>query len=168
MASLLSVNIGLPTNVPWRGRTVYTGIWKHPVDGRRMVRRLNIDGDGQGDLNGHGGENRAVLVYQADSYRHWRRHFGREDIEFGAFGENFTVDELADDEVCIGDRYRIGEAEFEVTQPRVTCFRGGMRRSSPEASVMPPDPSRCRTAIRHCSAAPNRATTWYSTCDQYG
>jgi ferredoxin-NADP reductase/MOSC domain-containing protein YiiM len=92
-----------------------------------MVRRLNIDGDGQGDRNGHGGENRAVLVYQADSYRHWRRHFGREDIEFGAFGENFTVDGLADDEACIGDRYRIGDAEFEVTQPRVTCFRVGLR-----------------------------------------
>ena len=127
MASLCSLNVGRPKNVGWRGRTVYTGIWKEPVDGHRMVRRLNIDGDGQGDTNGHGGENRAVLVYQVDSYHHWRRHFGRDDIEFGAFGENFTVDGLSDDQVCIGDRYRIGGAEFEVTQPRVTCFRVGLR-----------------------------------------
>jgi ferredoxin-NADP reductase/MOSC domain-containing protein YiiM len=100
------------------------------------VRRLNIDGDGQGDLNGHGGEQRAVLVYQIDSYRHWQRHFGRDDFEFGQFGENFTVDGLADDTVCIGDRYRIGEAEFEVTQPRVTCFRVGMRLREPELPAL--------------------------------
>ncbi len=127
MATLLSVNVGMPKDVAWQGRTVHTGIWKRPVDGPRMVRRLNIDGDGQGDLNGHGGEQRAVLVYQLESYRHWQDHFGRDDFEYGQFGENFTVDGLSDDEVCIGDRYRIGEAEFEVTQPRVTCFRVGMR-----------------------------------------
>ncbi|HEY0574944.1 MAG TPA: MOSC domain-containing protein [Pseudonocardia sp.] len=136
MASLRSLNAGLPKNVTWRGRTVFTGIWKHPVRGPRQVRRLNIDGDGQGDRNGHGGENRAVLVYQVDSYRHWRRHFGREDIELGAFGENFTVDGLGDDQVCIGDRYRIGEAEFEVTQPRVTCFRVGMRLGEPDLPAL--------------------------------
>jgi len=111
---------------------VYTGIWKYPVPGPLKVRRLNIDGDGQGDTNGHGGENRAVLVYQAESYEHWRRHYGRDDIEFGSFGENFTVDGLGDDQVCIGDRFRIGEAEFEVTQPRVTCFRVGMRLGEPD------------------------------------
>lgn len=136
MASLLSLNVGLPQDVAWRGRTVHTGIWKHPVHGPRMARRLNIDGDGQGDLKGHGGENRAVLVYQADSYRHWRDHFGRDDIEFGGFGENFTVDGLSDDEVCIGDRYRIGRAEFEVTQPRVTCFRVGMRLGEPDMAAL--------------------------------
>jgi ferredoxin-NADP reductase/MOSC domain-containing protein YiiM len=136
MVSLLSLNVGLPKNVAWRGRTVHTGIWKHSVRGKRMVRRLNVDGDGQGDLTGHGGENRAVLVYQVGSYRHWRRHFGREDIEFGAFGENFTVDGLADDQVCIGDRYRIGEAEFEVSQPRVTCFRVGMRLGEPDMAAL--------------------------------
>jgi ferredoxin-NADP reductase/MOSC domain-containing protein YiiM len=136
MATLLSLNIGLPKNVSWRGRTVYTGIWKHPVAGARMVRRLNIDGDGQGDTNGHGGPNRAVLVYQADSYRYWRRHFHRDDLEFGAFGENFTVDGLGDDQVCIGDRYRIGEAEFEVSQPRVTCFRVGMRLGEPDMAAL--------------------------------
>jgi ferredoxin-NADP reductase/MOSC domain-containing protein YiiM/ferredoxin len=137
MATLLSVNVGKPRDVSWNGRTVHTGAWKSPVDGPRMVRRLNIDGDGQGDLNGHGGEQRAVLVYQRQSYEHWREHLGREDLRFGQFGENFTVDGLADDEVCIGDRYRIGEAEFEVTQPRVTCYRVGMRLGEPAmASLM--------------------------------
>ena len=121
---LLSVNVGLPKNMAWRGKTVYTGIWKHPVPGPVMVRRLNIDGDGQGDLNGHGGEQRAVLVYQIQSYQYWQRYFGREDFGYGTFGENLTVDGLPDDEVCIGDRYRIGEAEFEVTQPRVTARVG--------------------------------------------
>jgi ferredoxin-NADP reductase/MOSC domain-containing protein YiiM len=130
-ATLLSVNVGMPKDVAWQGRTVHTGVWKYPVAGPRMVRRTNLDGDGQGDLNGHGGEQRAVLVYQVQSYEHWRAHFGRDDLEYGQFGENFTVDGLPDDEVCIGDRYRIGEAEFEVTQPRVTCFRVGMRFGEP-------------------------------------
>jgi ferredoxin-NADP reductase len=129
---LLSVNVGLPKNVAWQGRTVYTGAWKHPVDGPAMVRRLNIDGDGQGDTNGHGGEQRAVLVYQIQSYQHWQRYFGRADFGYGQFGENLTVDGLTDDEVCIGDRYRLGEAEFEVTQPRVTCYRVGLRVGEPE------------------------------------
>jgi ferredoxin-NADP reductase/MOSC domain-containing protein YiiM len=133
---LVSVNVGLPKDVPWQGHTVHTGIWKQPVTGRRMVRRLNIDGDGQGDLNGHGGEQRAVLVYQLDSHRHWQAQFGWDTVEFGLFGENLTVDGLADDEVCIGDRYRIGEAEFEVTQPRVTCFRVGMRVGQPELPAL--------------------------------
>ena len=132
MATLLSVNVGMPTDVSWRGRTVHTGVWKSPVSGPQMVRRLNIDGDGQGDLAGHGGEIRAVLVYQIESYRHWQEFLERDDLEPGAFGENFTVEGLTDDEVCIGDRYRIGEAEFEVTQPRVTCFRVGMRMREPQ------------------------------------
>ena len=98
-----------------------------------MVRRLNIDGDGQGDLAGHGGEQRAVFVYQLDSYRHWRAALRARRLRAtGMFGENFTVDGLPDDEVCIGDRYRIGEAEFEVTQPRVTCYRVGMRLGEPQ------------------------------------
>jgi ferredoxin-NADP reductase/MOSC domain-containing protein YiiM len=129
---LLSLNVGMPKRVPWQGKTLYTGIFKHPVDGPRMVRKLNIDGDGQGDLNGHGAEMRAVLVYQHQSYDFWRRQLSRDDLEYGQFGENFTVDGLPDDEVHIGDRYRIGEAEFEVTQPRVTCFRVGMRLGEPE------------------------------------
>jgi MOSC domain-containing protein YiiM len=131
MPVLLSMNVGLPKNVASRGQTVRTGVWKHPVPGPAMVRRLNIDGDGQGDLNGHGGEQRAVLVYQIQSYQYWQRYFGREDLSYGQFGENLTVDGLPDDEVCIGDRYRIGEAEFEVTQPRVTCYRSACAWASP-------------------------------------
>ena len=96
-----------------------------------MVRRLNIDGDGQGDLGGHGGEQRAVFVYQIDSYRYWEKYLGRNDFTWGQLGENFTVDGLADDEVCIGDRYQIGSALFEVTQPRVTCYRVGIRMNDP-------------------------------------
>jgi ferredoxin-NADP reductase/MOSC domain-containing protein YiiM len=135
-AVLVSVNVGMPADVAWQGRTVHTGVWKYPVAGPRMVRRLNIDGDGQGDRAGHGGEQRAVLVYQLQSYAHWRDHFGRDDLEYGQFGENFTVDGLPDDKVGIGDRYRVGEAEFEVTQPRVTCFRVGMRFGEPELPAL--------------------------------
>jgi ferredoxin-NADP reductase/MOSC domain-containing protein YiiM/ferredoxin len=134
--ALLSVNVGMPKDVPWHGKTVFTGVWKEPVAGPRMARRLDIDGDGQGDTQGHGGEQRAVLVYQVQSYDHWRRHFGRDDLGYGSFGENLTVDGLPDDEVCIGDRYRIGEAEFEVTQPRVTCYRVGMRLGEPELPAL--------------------------------
>jgi ferredoxin-NADP reductase/MOSC domain-containing protein YiiM len=126
----------MPKDVYWHDKTVYTGVWKEPVTGPQMVRRLNIDGDGQGDKQGHGGEQRAVLVYQIQSYAHWRRHFGRDDLAYGNFGENLTVDGLTDDEVCIGDRYRIGEAEFEVTQPRVTCYRVGMRLGEPELPAL--------------------------------
>jgi ferredoxin-NADP reductase/MOSC domain-containing protein YiiM len=133
---LLSVNVGLPKEVAWQGKTVYTGAWKQPVDGPAMVRRLNIDGDGQGDTSGHGGEQRAVLVYQIQSYRYWQRYFGRDDFGYGQFGENLTVDGLTDDDVCIGDRYRIGEAEFEVTQPRVTCYRVGLRAGEPELPAL--------------------------------
>ncbi|MEU4928727.1 MOSC and FAD-binding oxidoreductase domain-containing protein [Streptomyces yokosukanensis] len=136
MATLLSVNVGMPEDVSWQGRTVRTGAWKSPVDGPRTVRRLNVDGDGQGDLAGHGGEIRAVLVYQLQSYRYWQKHLGRDDLTFGIFGENFTVDGLPDDEVCIGDRYRVGEAEFEVTQPRVTCYRVGMRLGEPAMAAL--------------------------------
>jgi ferredoxin-NADP reductase/MOSC domain-containing protein YiiM len=133
---LLSVNVGLPQDVAWHGRTVHTAIWKRPVEGPRLVRRLNIDGDGQGDLAGHGGEHRAVFVYQIESYRYWQEQLGRDDFSYGQFGENFTVRGLADDQVCIGDRYRIGEAEFEVTQPRVTCYRVGIRMNDPRMPAL--------------------------------
>ena len=132
MGKLVSINVGMPKNVQWRDKTVYTGIWKTPVEGPVMVRRTNIDGDGQGDLAGHGGEQRAVMVYQTESYDFWKTYLGRDDLQAGHFGENFTVTGLADGEVCIGDRYQIGDAEFEVTQPRVTCFRVGMRLNEPE------------------------------------
>src|SRR5215469_13296403 len=134
--TLLAVSVGLPRDVTWQGKTLHTGIWKRPVTDPVMVRRLNIDGDGQGDLEGHGGEQRAVLVYQIQSYRHWGQHFGRDDFSHGQFGENLTVDGMPDDEVCIGDRYQIGEAEFEVTQPRVTCYRVGLRLGEPELPAL--------------------------------
>jgi ferredoxin-NADP reductase/MOSC domain-containing protein YiiM/ferredoxin len=136
MARLLSVNVGLPRDVAWQGRTVHTGIWKAPVQGPRRVRRLNIDGDGQGDTAGHGGEQRAVFVYQDESYRYWQTHLGRSNLAYGQFGENFTVEGLADTEVCIGDRYRIGSALFEVTQPRVTCYRLGIRMEEPDMAAL--------------------------------
>lgn len=136
MSSLVSVNVGLPRDVEWQGRVVRTAIWKQPVSGRVHVRRLNIDGDGQGDLAGHGGEHRAVMVYQLDSYRYWESVLERHDLEFGQFGENLTVDGLSDNEVCIGDRYRIGSALFEVTQPRVTCYRVGIRMNNPQMPAL--------------------------------
>jgi ferredoxin-NADP reductase/MOSC domain-containing protein YiiM len=133
---LMSVNVGLPKDVAWHGQTVHTGVWKAPVEGPRLVRRLNIDGDGQGDLAGHGGENRAVFVYQLESYQYWQRQLGRDDFTYGEFGENFTVRGLADDEVCIGDRFSIGEALFEVSQPRVTCYRVGIRMNDTRMPAM--------------------------------
>src|SRR5215813_6716841 len=136
MTRLLSLNVGLPRDVRWNGRNVRTAIWKSPVEGRRMVRKLNIDGDAQADLAGHGGEQRAVFVYQMDSYGYWERFFNRNDFSFGQFGENFTVEGLADNEVCIGDRYRIGNAVFEVTQPRVTCYRVGIRMNEPRMPAL--------------------------------
>jgi ferredoxin-NADP reductase/MOSC domain-containing protein YiiM/ferredoxin len=136
MPRLVSVNVGLPRDVAWRGEKVFTGIWKQPVQGSRLVRRLNLDGDGQGDLAGHGGEHRAVMVYQLGSYRYWERELGRSDFVYGQFGENFTIDGLSDDEVCIGDRYRIGSALFEVTQPRVTCYRLGIRMNEPKMPAL--------------------------------
>jgi ferredoxin-NADP reductase/MOSC domain-containing protein YiiM/ferredoxin len=133
---LVSVNIGLPREINWRGKTVRTGIWKSPVVGRVIVRKLNIVGDGQGDLAGHGGVNRAVMVYQLDSYRYWERQLSRTDFSYGQFGENFTVEGLPDVDVCIGDRYRIGTALFEVSQPRVTCYRLGIRMDEPQMAAL--------------------------------
>ena len=131
MHLLISVNVGLPRDITWQGNIVHTAVWKRPVAGRVMARRLNLDGDGQGDLAGHGGEHRAVMVYQLDSYRYWEAYLQRHDFEYGQFGENLTVEGLPDNEVCIGDRYRIGGALFEVTQPRVTCYRVGIRMNNP-------------------------------------
>ncbi len=136
MPRLLSVNVGLPRDVTWNGKTVRTSVWKSPVSGRRMVRKLDIDGDAQGDLAGHGGEQRAVFVYQMDSYHYWQSFLDRSDFTFGQFGENFTVEGLLDSEVCVGDRYRIGDAIFEVTQPRVTCYRVGIRMNEPRMPAL--------------------------------
>ena len=136
MPRLVSVNVGLPRDVEWRGRTVRTAIWKDPVAGRVQAGRLNIAGDGQGDLAGHGGEQRAVFVYQLESYRFWQERLKRNDFVPGQFGENFTIDGLSDDVVCVGDRYRIGTAVFEVTQPRVTCYRVGIRMNEPRMPAL--------------------------------
>ncbi len=136
MPKLLSVNVGLPREIAWQGKVVRTAIWKSPVSGRVAARRLNLDGDGQADLQGHGGEHRAVMVYQLEAYRYWERELDRNDFEYGQFGENFTVEGLPDDEVCIGDRYRIGTAVFEVTQPRVTCYRLGIRMDNPQMAAL--------------------------------
>lgn len=136
MGRLLSVNVGLPRDIEWKGRTVRTGIWKSPVRGRCRVGRLNLDGDGQGDTAGHGGEQRAVFVYQIESYRHWQEQLKRTDFVHGQFGENFTIEGLPDSTVCIGDRYRIGDALFEVTQPRVTCYRVGIRMNEPRMPAL--------------------------------
>jgi ferredoxin-NADP reductase/MOSC domain-containing protein YiiM/ferredoxin len=134
--TLLSVNVGMPKDVPWQGKTVFTGVYKDSVSGPRRVGKLNVEGDGQGDLAGHGGEQRAVFVYQRDSYGHWERELGRDDFGYGQFGENFTIEGLGDDEVCVGDRYRIGSAVFEVTQPRVTCYRVGIRMNDPRIPAL--------------------------------
>jgi ferredoxin-NADP reductase/MOSC domain-containing protein YiiM len=136
VGTLVSVNVGMPKNVPWQGKNVYTGVFKDPVSGHRRVGKLNIEGDGQGDRAGHGGEQRAVFVYQLDSYRYWEGELGRNDFVHGQFGENFTVEGLGDDEVCIGDRYQIGTATFEVTQPRVTCYRVGIRMNDPRIPAL--------------------------------
>ena len=124
---LLSVNVGMPREVAWQGKTVRTAIWKHPVAARGWSRRINIDGDGQADR-----PPTAASIARCSSIRSiptatGSGELGRDDFTYGQFGENFTVEGLADDEVCIGDRYRIGEALFEVTQPRVTCYRVGIR-----------------------------------------
>ena len=136
MGVIVSVNVGLPQDVAWQGRTVRTAVWKTPVTGRVFARRLNLDGDGQGDLRGHGGEQRAIMVYQLDSYRYWANYLGRSDLVAGNFGENLTVEGLADNEVCIGDRFRIGGAIVEVSQPRDTCYRVGIRLNRPEIAAL--------------------------------
>jgi len=130
------VNVGLPRDIEWKNRTVHTGIWKNTVRGRCRVGRLNLEGDGQGDLAGHGGEQRAVFVYQIESYRYWQEQLKRTDFVYGQFSENFTIEGLPDDVVCIGDRYQIGSALFEITQPRVTCYRVGIRMNEPRMPAL--------------------------------
>ena len=120
---LLSVNVSLPREITVKGKTVRTGIFKEPVNRRVQVKTLNIDGDGQADLIGHGGEIRAVLVYSFENHAYWATELHRADLSFGQFGENFTVEGMLDDEIHVGDRFRIGTAVFEVTQPRVPCYK---------------------------------------------
>jgi MOSC domain-containing protein YiiM len=120
---LLSVNVSLPKEAPYRGETLYTGIYKQPLAGRVMLRRLNLDGDGQADLEAHGGPDKAVYAYPCEHYAYWSGELGRDDFSFGQFGENFTTEGLLEDAVCIGDVYRIGGALVEVSQPRAPCYK---------------------------------------------
>ena len=124
---LLSVNVSLPKDVAHKGKMVRTGIFKKPVEGRIMARTLNLDGDGQADLVGHGGEMRAVLVYSRENYEYWAKKLGRSDFVFGQFGENFTVEGMLDEHIHVGDRFHIGTALFEVSQPRVPCYKLAMK-----------------------------------------
>lgn len=134
MARLLSVNVGLPRDIERRGRIVHTAIWKGPVRGRCRAGRLNLDGDSQGDLAGHGGEQRAVFIYQIESYRYWQEQLNR--VESSMDSSARTSPSKQDQAVCIGDRYRIRSAVFEVTQPRVTCCRVGIRMNEPRMPAL--------------------------------
>lgn len=135
---LLSVNVAQPREVSYvdrrgRGKTTTTGIFKQPVAGPVMLRTLNLDGDGQADLNGHGGTYKAAYVYSVENYRYWADRLGRTDFAAaGQFGENFTVEGMPDDEIGIGDVFRVGQALVEVTQPRVPCFKLGIRIGIPD------------------------------------
>ncbi len=120
---LISVNVGLPREVSSNGKTVSTGIFKEPVEGRLRLRRLNLDGDRQADLSVHGGESKAVYAYPSEHYPYWREQLKEGKLGWGMFGENFTTEGLLETEVLIGDRFRIGEAEIRVTQPRLPCFK---------------------------------------------
>ena len=120
---LLSVNVSMPKEVVHADKTVTTGIFKEPAEGRVMLGRLNLEGDGQADLWGHGGAFRAVYVYSIENYDHWKRELGRSDFAYGAFGENFTVEGMHDDEICVGDVFRVGGALVEVSQPRIPCYK---------------------------------------------
>jgi MOSC domain-containing protein YiiM len=124
---VISLNVGLPRSVPWRGRTVTTGIFKEPVSGRVPMRRLNLDGDRQADLSVHGGPDKAVYVYPAENYPFWRGELPEHDLGWGGFGENLTTEGWREDGVHIGDRFRIGTAEVIVTQPRMPCYKLGVR-----------------------------------------
>jgi len=125
--SVVSVNVGLPREVIWRGETISTGIFKQPVQGRVAVRRLNLDGDRQADLTVHGGPDKAIYAYPAEYYHFWREEFPDMELPWAMFGENVTVEGLLDDTVHIGDRFRMGSAEVMVTQPRVPCYKLGIK-----------------------------------------
>ena len=128
---LLSVNVSLPKDIQHNGRTIVTGIFKEPVDGRVMLRTLNLDGDGQADLVGHGGTYKAVYVYSIENYDHWKQELGRDDFTMGQFGENFTVEGMLDGQINVGDVFQVGGARVEVTQPRVPCAKLGLKMGLP-------------------------------------
>lgn len=124
---LVSVNVGRPREVDFQGRRVSTGIFKQPVSGRVRLRRLNLDGDAQADLSVHGGPDKAVYAYPVEHYDYWRRELAGRDLPWGMFGENFTTQGLREEDVRIGDRFRIGSAELVVTQPRLPCYKLGVK-----------------------------------------
>ncbi len=124
---LVSVNVGLPRDIVWRGKTVKTGIFKTPVSSRVTLRRLNLDGDQQADLAVHGGADKAVYAYPVEHYAYWRGELPGIELPFGMFGENFTIEGLLEGEAYVGDRFRIGTAELVVTQPRLPCYKLGIR-----------------------------------------
>jgi len=129
---LLSVNVSLPRDVPHMKKRVSRGIFKEPVTGRVMLRTLNLDGDGQADRENHGGVYKAVYAYSIEHYEHWKRELGRSDFTPGQFGENFTVQGMAEDDVHIGDVFRVGAALVQVTQPRAPCYKLGLRMGMPQ------------------------------------
>lgn len=129
---LLSVNVSQPKEVLHNGKRIKTGIFKEPVPGRTMMRRLNLDGDGQGDRSVHGGVHKAVYVYTIEHYNYWKGELGRDDLTYGKFGENLTVEGMLEDTVHIGDIFRIGEPLVEVSQPRVPCFKLGLKMRDPQ------------------------------------
>jgi MOSC domain-containing protein YiiM len=129
---LISVSVGLPRQVTWQGKTVMTGIFKEPVQGRILLQTLNLEGDRQADLSVHGGADKAVYLYPAEHYDYWRTELPNRDLPWGSFGENFTVTGLLEDAVHIGDRMRIGSAEVVVTQPRLPCYKLGIKFGQPD------------------------------------
>ena len=136
MARLLSVNVGLPRDIAWRGKTVHTAIWKTPFRAGVLCGGSTSTATGKAIWQGMAASIGPSLSTRSNSYRYWQAQLGRTDFSYGQFGENFTVDGLPDGEVCIGDRYRIGSAVFEVTQPRVTCYRVGIRMNEPQMAAL--------------------------------
>lgn len=128
---LLSVHVSGVREITHRGRQVTTGIFKEPVEGRVHLGKLNLDGDAQADLRGHGGPNRAVYAYSIENYDHWKKELGRDDFGHAQFGENFTVTEMLEDRVCVGDVFQVGGARVQVTQPRVPCFKLAIKMGDP-------------------------------------
>jgi MOSC domain-containing protein YiiM len=124
---IVSVNVGLPREVNWQGKVVTTGIFKEPVEGSIMMRRLNLDGDAQADLTVHGGASKAVYAYPSEHYVYWRTELPGVDLPWGMFGENFTTEGLLEEAVYIGDKFRIGETEVMVTEPRMPCYKLGIK-----------------------------------------
>jgi len=128
---LVSVSVGLPREVAWKGKTVTTSIFKAPVDGPVALRRHNLEGDRQADLSVHGGPTKAVYLYPTAHYAYWRDELGDTELAWGSFGENFTVDGLDEESVCIGDEFRVGSARVIVTEPRTPCFKLAIRMGIP-------------------------------------